>query len=217
MADVAQGAANVVQDEVDVDVVENEATLLTPLKKGWAKRSHQKFLKSHLEEYKTALLVSHEKATSFLDGIVNLWFSTYHWSIPVTQEELPTSPPFPTGADGFEILTEKQATLKGKVIERMRKSLYNWFNHRSKKTKTLKRSKSTEDPLSILVNRLLGYAGPAKLRTGWEMWGTANYESLREPFEEAFRESGKPEKHHATFRNSFKKKEFLKLSEEEQP
>ena len=80
----------------------------------------------------------------------------------------------------------------------------------------MKRSKSTEDPLSILVNRLLGYAGPAKLRTGWEMWGTANYESLREPFEEAFRESGKPEKHRATFRNSFKKKEFNKLSEEEQ-
>ena len=48
------------------------------------------------------------------------------------------------------------------------------------------------------------------------MWGTANYESLKAPFEQAFRESGKPEKHRATFRNSFKKKEFLKLSEEEQ-
>ncbi|EDQ99032.1 uncharacterized protein LACBIDRAFT_317726 [Laccaria bicolor S238N-H82] len=216
MADVAQGVANVVQDEVDVDVVENEAALLTPLKKGCVKRSRQKFLKSHLEEYKTVLLVSHEKATSFLDGIVNLWFSMYHWSIPVTQEELPTSLPFPTGTDGFEILTKKQATLKGKVIERMRKSLYNWFDHRSKKMKTLKWSKSTKDPLSILVNHLLGYAGPAKLRTGWEMWGTANYESLREPFKEPFRESGKPEKHCATFRNSFKKKEFHKLSEEEQ-
>ena len=82
--------------------------------------------------------------------------------------------------------------------------------------KTLKRSKSAEDPLSILVNRLLGNAGPAKLRTGWEMWGTANYESLKAPFEQAFTESGKPEKHRAAFRNSFKKKEFLKLSEEEQ-
>ena len=94
--------------------------------------------------------------------------------------------------------------------------MYNWFDHRSKKTKTLKRSKSTEDPLSILVNRLLGNAGPAKLRTGWELWGTANYESLKAPFEQAFRESGKPEKHRTTFWNSFKKKEFLKLSEEDQ-
>ena len=44
----------------------------------------------------------------------------------------------------------------------------------------------------------------------------ANYESLKAPFEQAFRESGKPEKHCATFQNSFKKKEFLKLSEEDQ-
>ena len=100
----------------------SRAALLTPLKKGWAKRSRQKFLKSHLEEYKTALLVSHEKANSFLDTVVNLWFSEYHWSIPVTQEELPTTPPFPLGADGFEQLTEKQSILKGKVIERMRKA-----------------------------------------------------------------------------------------------
>ena len=99
----------------------SRAALLTPLKKGQVKLSCQKFLKSHLEEYKTALLVSHEKATSFLNAIVNLWFLKHHWLIPVTQEELPTWPPFPTSADGFELLTEKQATLKGKVIERMRK------------------------------------------------------------------------------------------------
>ncbi|KIJ91602.1 hypothetical protein K443DRAFT_135470 [Laccaria amethystina LaAM-08-1] len=215
-ANVAQGAANVIQDEVDVDVVDNEATLLTLLKKGWAKRSHQKFLKSHLEGYKTALLVSHEKANSFLENIVNLWFAKYHWLISVTQEELPTRPPFPIGADGFKQLSEKQSILKGKVIERMRKSLYNWFDHRSKKTKTLKRSKSSEDPLSILVNCLLGNTGPAKLRTGWELRGTANYESLKAPFKQAFMESGKPEKHRATFWNLFKKKEFLKLSEEDQ-
>ena len=62
----------------------------------------------------------------------------------------------------------------------------------------------------------MGNAGPAKLRTGWEMWGTANYESLKAPFEQEFKESSKPGQHCVTFRNSFKKKEFLKLSEEEQ-
>jgi hypothetical protein len=70
--------------------------------------------------------VSNEKANSVLDDIVNQWFKTFHWSIPIPKrlEDNETIPPFPDFAlasDGFEILSPADAALKGKVIERMRK------------------------------------------------------------------------------------------------
>ena len=96
------------------------------LKKGWAKGVRAKFLKGRLDDYKAAVLISNEKANSVLDDIVNQWFKTFHWSIPIPKctednETIPPVSPFPTTSDGFEILSPSDSALKGKVIERMRK------------------------------------------------------------------------------------------------
>lgn len=100
--------------------------LLVTLKKGWAKGVRAKFLKTRLDDYKAAVLVSNEKANSVLDDIVNQWFKTFHWSVPIPKrgEDNETTPPFPlfpTTSDGFEILSPADSALKGKVIERMRR------------------------------------------------------------------------------------------------
>ena len=54
-----------------------------------------------------------------------------------------------------------------------------------------------------------------KLRAGWELWGAANFASMKEDCNIAFSDSGKPERERAAFRNAYKKAEFLKLGEEE--
>jgi hypothetical protein len=93
--------------------------LSAKLVKGWAKGERKNFLVSHLESYKAALLVSSNKADKLLDNIVNLWFTKFHWSIPVTQSHLYKPLLIPVGPDGFEILTDEQAQLKKDVIKRM--------------------------------------------------------------------------------------------------
>jgi hypothetical protein len=100
--------------------------LLVTLKKGWAKGVRAKFLKSRLDDYKAAVLKLNEKANSVLDDILNDWFKTFHWSIPIPKrdednETIPPLFPFPQTSDGFEILSATDSALKGKVIERMRK------------------------------------------------------------------------------------------------
>lgn len=95
------------------------------------------------------------------------------------------------------------------------KSLYNWFNHCSKKMKSLQQSKKSQDPIATLVNRLLGsLLSPPKLHTGWELWGAGNFTSMKEACNITFAESSKPECECAMFCNTYKKTKFLKLGRE---
>ena len=93
--------------------------LSTKLMKGWAKSECKTFLMSHLDPYKAALLVSSDKADKLLDNIINLWFTKFHWLIPVMQSHLYKPFSIPVGPDGFEILTDEQAQLKKDIIKRM--------------------------------------------------------------------------------------------------
>lgn len=71
--------------------------------------------------------------------------------------------------------------------------------------------------MATLVDRLLGGpSSPPKLRAGWELWGAANFPSMKRACNAAFVDSGKPERERAAFRNTYKKAEFLKLGDEEQ-
>ena len=55
-----------------------------------------------------------------------------------------------------------------------------------------------------------------KLKTGWEAWGKANFESLKCAFDDQFKSTGVSDKGRAAAINKFKKEKFLELSEEEQ-
>ncbi|EDR06777.1 uncharacterized protein LACBIDRAFT_328509 [Laccaria bicolor S238N-H82] len=107
----------------------NGQPLLVTLKKGWTKGVCTKFLKARLNDYKAGVLMSNEGANSVLDNIVNQWFKTFHWSVPIPKcgkdnETTPPFPLFPTTSDGFKILSPADSALKGKVIEHMRREGY---------------------------------------------------------------------------------------------
>ena len=89
-------------------------------------RGSRKVSQGSSQRLQAAVLVSYEKANSVLDDIVNQWFKTFHWSVPIPKcgednETTPAFPLFPTTPDGFEILSPADSALKGKVIERMRR------------------------------------------------------------------------------------------------
>lgn len=68
-----------------------------------------------------------------------------------------------------------------------------------------------------MISRLSGNSESIpKLKTGWEAWGKANYESLKRAFDDQFKSAGISDKGRAAAINKFKKERFLELSEEEQ-
>ena len=82
---------------------------------------------------------------------------------------------------------------------------------------TLKSSKNVDDPVSILISRLSGTnQSIPKLKTDWEAWVKANYESLKCAFDDKFKSTGVSNKGCAAAINKFKKERFLELSGEEQ-
>ena len=95
-----------------------------------------------------------------------------------------------------------------------------WLYYHTQKTghvSTLKSSKAVDNPISILISRLSGNSESIpKLKTGWEAWGKASYESLKRAFDDQFKSVGISDKGHAAAINKFKKERFLELSKEEQ-
>ncbi|EDR12543.1 uncharacterized protein LACBIDRAFT_312075 [Laccaria bicolor S238N-H82] len=161
-------------------------------------------------------LVSCVSATQALDKIINTYFVRFHWSLPHTSlpGELPTVRFDP---DGFEILSAEEAAHKGKVIGAMKKTIYKWYNHRNKAAPTLPRSKSgnKDDPIAMLLRRLLSNPSPPKRRAAWEAWGKENFQSLKSDFDAKFEATNGVEKNRVKACNEFKRQEFKKLSEDE--
>lgn len=90
-------------------------------------------------------------------------------------------------------------------------------NQKAGRVSSYKSSKNVDDPVSILVSRLSGTTESIpKLKTGWEAWGKANFESLKRAFDDQFKSTGVSDKGRAAAINKFKKEKFLELSEEEQ-
>ncbi|KIJ90788.1 hypothetical protein K443DRAFT_14946, partial [Laccaria amethystina LaAM-08-1] len=169
---------------------------LVTLKKNWAKGERQTFLTSHLDTYKDACLVSRASAAQALDKIINAYFVKFHWSLAHTS--LPGVLPLVRfDADGFEILSAEEAIHKGQVIAAMKKS--------AKK----------DDPIAILLHRLLGDPSPPKRHAGWEAWGKDNFQSLKADFDAEFEATNGLEKNRVKECNKFKRQEFAKLSEDE--
>jgi hypothetical protein len=100
----------------------------------------------------------------------------------------------------------------------LHQTLYHWYDYRSKKVKKLQISKKADDdPISLLLKRLLGTNdGPGKRSAGWQLWGKDHFDSLKSEFNEEFKSSGKREVLRAQACNEFKKARFAMLSEEEQ-
>ncbi|EDR01085.1 uncharacterized protein LACBIDRAFT_333599 [Laccaria bicolor S238N-H82] len=117
----------------------------------------------------------------------------FHWSIPITQSHLYKPLPISAGPDSFEVLTDEQVQLKKDVIKRMQTTLYNWYDYQSKKVKKLQISKkANDDPVSLLLKRLLGTNdGPGKRAAGWQLWGKDNFDALKSKFNAEFKASGK--------------------------
>ena len=97
-------------------------------------------------------------------------------------------------------------------------TLYHWYDYHSKKVKKLQISKKVDnDPISLLLKRLLGNNNrPGKRAAGWQLWGKDHFNSLKSQFNNEFKASGKCDALRAQACNKFKKARFTMLSEEEQ-
>ncbi|EDR14486.1 uncharacterized protein LACBIDRAFT_305115 [Laccaria bicolor S238N-H82] len=192
--------------------------LLKPLTRNWAKGARLEFLNGYIDNYNAALTHPNcEACSDLINKTVNAWFAKFHWTLTVKEDPDVIQPRVPLGEGGFERLPDEDSATKGKVIERMRTSLTNWFDRCTKRASKKCPKSAAANPAAILLDRLLGTdSGPSKLTTGWAVWGKANFPSMKAAFDESFQAGGKPEAQCASECNKFKKLEFEKLSEEEQ-
>ena len=208
--------------------------MLKKLLRNWAKGVRLAFLEGFIADYKEAL-VSKTKASSVLDAIVNQWFTRFHWTIPLSSEDSATGTVVPVDALGHEVLSPADSILKGRVIERARtvciitffqtrlsdtfnfKSLYHWYEYRCKRTTAPRLGKGKKDPISLLIEKVLGRTtSPTRRSAGWEAWGKENFSSFKEEFEADFAASGKPKSARAAARNDFKLARWKELDDETQ-
>ena len=85
------------------------------LKHNWARGAHLAFLESYINDYKTGLLT--KKVPRVLDGILNAWFTHFHWTIPLSAESDLPGMTLPVSPDGCEILSKENKKLKAEVVE----------------------------------------------------------------------------------------------------
>ena len=91
------------------------------LKRNWAKGQRLEFLQSHLVPYQSALRQSRARGAEYADTVVNKYFESFHWRLPIDEDPPTTSPVNPDSAPMQEDLTEEEQREKGEVISKMRK------------------------------------------------------------------------------------------------
>jgi len=92
--------------------------LLCTLKKGWAKGACLAFLETHIPAYKEAGRHSKHRRTTYVDQVINEWFSRFHWSLPVDSNNPSPSLMVTAIAEDLSPANEK---LKGEVINHIGK------------------------------------------------------------------------------------------------
>lgn len=89
---------------------------LPVIKKGWAQGARKTFLQSQEAGYQFASLQSQSRASDYCDSVVNRYFTTFHWTLPIDQE--PSADfSFPDDKE----LTPEEKVRKGEIISQMKK------------------------------------------------------------------------------------------------